>query len=185
MSVTGRLCRPFPASGVAIPQERFDSQLRASLSSTLAKLSRQEVAGAKAKAKKEKKMHDEERDTTDPKMVTIFLTTLLLAHGRPAHCKTITKNTRDEVLYRSSLLPWRRSPTWLLVRVALQLSLSRCPTTATAEDGALYKEFMQYFLADILREAASCEIESDLLFSMYAKLERRLRKHVNHGAVRM
>lgn len=126
MSVTGRLRRSFPASGAAIPQEEFNRCLRTSLSSTLAKMSRHEVAGTKPKAKKDKKMHDEERNTADPKMVTTFLATLLLAHGRPAHCKTITKSTREEVLYRSSLLPWRRSPTWLLVRVALQLSLSRC-----------------------------------------------------------
>ncbi|KAJ4146954.1 hypothetical protein LMH87_001508 [Akanthomyces muscarius] len=171
VSVNGRLRRSFPASGVALPLDAFDDGLCATLATTLFKLSVQSVPGTKPRARKATQMHDEERDTTDPKIVTTFLVTFLLARGEPARTKAIWKNTREDVVYRSSLLPWRRSPTWLLIRVALQLSLSRgqmAPNRA-----CLYKDFMLFFLADLLRNATHCDLDSDLLYSIHAQKAMR------------
>ncbi len=172
----GRLRRSFPGFAVSISAcTSRDAGFQAALTSTLAKMSHQPATGTQPKVKKARKMHEEIRDTTHPKMVTELLAASLMALGGPVGVSTIWKNTREEVFWRDSLLPWRRSPMWLLTRVALQLTLSR----STAEPKAstdLYKELMVFLMADILTRSHKHHLESDLLSFMNAKLSRRLRK---------
>ena len=118
MSTKGRLRRCFPASSVSVHIKIFDEEgCRSTLAHTIAKMSHQEVAEMKPKVMKAGDEHIEERDTTDPGLVTDFLVTVLSALGETVQASRIWKNTREEVLWRHARLPWRRSPVWLLVRV--------------------------------------------------------------------
>ncbi|OBZ78494.1 hypothetical protein A0H81_02021 [Grifola frondosa] len=67
----------------------------------------------------------EERDTAHPRYITELLTGILRGIGREANVLRIQKRVRDDVLWNDARLPWRRSPLWLIIRVALQTSLCR------------------------------------------------------------
>ena len=66
---------------------------------------------------------------------------------------------------------WSRSTVWLLVRVAIQLSLDRSP-----HGRANYKEFVLFFLCSLANHAVKMAISSDNLHLMSVKIFRRLRK---------
>ena len=115
--------------------------------------------------------HIEERGTMDPILVTDFLVSVLSAMGKPTNSGGIWKNTRDEVLWKFALLPWRRSPVWLLARVTLQLVFSRL-----ADYHIVYKHFMVFLMGEILSVAHSKHLSSDILHCMMAKISKRLLK---------
>ncbi|KAI4522715.1 hypothetical protein K525DRAFT_268624 [Schizophyllum commune Loenen D] len=87
----------------------------------------------------------------------------------------ITKRVDDHVLWKDALMPWRRSPILLVMKVALQTTLLRVP------DQIGYKAFMVFALSRVLREAQEAGAPDDLLWRMNAKLARRLYKlrHTN------
>ncbi|TIC93966.1 hypothetical protein CH35J_009644 [Colletotrichum higginsianum] len=177
MATSGRLRRTFPGVGVTVDLEKFNQLgFKETLAETLATMSFQRAAGTQPCAKKAGKLHEESRDTTHPKMVTELLYAFLLAVGHPLDEARISKNTRDEVNWNNTLLPWRRSPTWLLVRVSLQLIFGRLADP----DNSLYKSFMAFFMAEILHNSlestVQSNLQSDLLLCMVAKLSRRLLK---------
>ncbi|KAK8013447.1 hypothetical protein PG991_009040 [Apiospora marii] len=80
---------------------------------------------------------------------------------------TVLTNPKNQ-----SKLPWRRNPLWLLVRVTLQLSFQR----ADPSGGKTYKKFMLYLLSKILEAAEAQSLDSDILYTMSAKIARRLTK---------
>ncbi|KAI0595401.1 hypothetical protein F4775DRAFT_605075 [Biscogniauxia sp. FL1348] len=172
MGTKGRLLRCFPASAVSISITAYsDGELRQAIAHTIAKMSCQRVYEAKAKIEKSGEVQIEEGDTTDPFLVTDFLYTVLETVGEAKVPSVIWKNTREEVLWNDTKLPWRRSPVWLLIRVALQMHLNRLKP-----DQALYKEFMVFFMSSILKRAQEKDIQSDFLYCMLAKVEKRLIK---------
>lgn len=61
---------------------------------------------------------------------------------------------------------------WLLIRVSLQLVVSR------SSDGsrALYKEIMVFIMAHILDSVQAQQLAPDMIYTMMAKIDRRLRK---------
>ncbi|KAI5927230.1 hypothetical protein F4810DRAFT_649849 [Camillea tinctor] len=170
MGTKGRLRRSFPASSVSIPIERFSEELRLAIAHTIAKMSYQDAEETKPTVRKKGKLQIEEKDTTDPFLVTDFLFTVLQTVGEAKEPSVIWKNTREEVLWKDAKLPWRRSPLWLLIRVALQIHLNR-PTPHN-----IYKEFMVFLMAIILELALKEELPSDSLYCMLAKIEKRLIK---------
>ncbi|PVF94234.1 hypothetical protein CPB86DRAFT_53513 [Serendipita vermifera] len=94
---------------------------------------------------------------------------------RPCPTTYIIKRLNDHVLGRSAERPWRRSPLWLLVRVAIQTTLAEAQIPA----GYGYKAFQAFFLSRILLHAANYhpgEMSNDSLWFMNAKLARRLVK---------
>ncbi|KAH7118310.1 hypothetical protein EDB81DRAFT_667818 [Dactylonectria macrodidyma] len=172
MSTKGRLQRCFPASSVSVTKEIFnDLGCRSMLAHTIAKMSHQEVSEMKPKVVKARDQHIEERDTTSPDLVTDFLATVVSAMGQTTKTSCIWKNTREEVLWNDAALPWRRSPIWLFVRVALQLIFSRLNSGRL-----LYKEFMVVLMSRILRIAQDHSLDCDMLYCMTAKISRRLIK---------
>ncbi|KAI1411964.1 hypothetical protein F5Y13DRAFT_200276 [Hypoxylon sp. FL1857] len=178
VSTEGRLRRVFPGSAVAIPLSTFQLlEFRATVASTLTKMSAQRAYDTKPRVKKSNKMHDEDRDTTHPKMITELFSAFLLSVGSPVEVAGLRKNTRDEVFWKDSLLPWRRSALWLLIRVALQLQFSRSGTSSKCPD-QIYKTFMLFFMANILTQAHDFNLPSDLLSAMNAKISRRCQKIV-------
>ncbi|UKZ74662.1 hypothetical protein TrVFT333_002332 [Trichoderma virens FT-333] len=173
VGTAGRLQRCFPASAISIPNTKFyQNGFIAALVETIEKLSYQEANEAKPKISKKGQLQIEDRDTTDPFLVTDFLNTVLLAQGGEAEpVASISKNTREEVIWENAMLPWRRSPIWLLTRVTLQLHFERLHS-----DRLLYKEFMIFLMSCVLDTAQRRSFASDLLYCMRAKIARRLKK---------
>ena len=66
---------------------------------------------------------------------------------------------------------WGRSSVWLLVKVAIQLSLDRSP-----HGHATYKAFVLFLLCCLANHAVKTGLSSDRLHLMLAKVFRRLRK---------
>jgi len=115
----------------------------------------------------------ETRDTVHPRFVTEMLTGMLRAVGQPHDVPRIYKHTRDDVLLKDALKPWRRCPLWLFLRVALQTSLIR---NEVEEPHVRYKSFMLFFMAHVLQGALGASLPSDALFLMTAKISRRALK---------
>ncbi|KAL9563796.1 hypothetical protein ACKAV7_012038 [Fusarium commune] len=173
MATKGRLIRQFPDTATEIPSEDFENQaFQEVLANTLVKMSHQRVSEAQPKAKKAGKDHHEDRETTNPQIVTELLTSILRGIGKLAEVKGICKNTREEISHSSSKLPWRRSPVWLLIRVGLHLTMSRL--SGGSDD--TYKSFMVYLMAQVLLRANQALVPSELLHIMMTKISRRLCK---------
>ncbi|KAI3325697.1 hypothetical protein HD806DRAFT_552951 [Xylariaceae sp. AK1471] len=148
MSNAGRLQRTFPGCAIAVPRdEARNPAFLQTLTDTLAKMSRQPAYGTMSKVKKAGQMHQEDRDTIHPKMVTELFAAYLRSVGEMAEVSSIRKNTRQEVLWENARSPWHRSALWLLIRVSLQLFLSR-------EESKLanpYKNYMLFVKAKVTR----------------------------------
>ncbi|CAG8972326.1 hypothetical protein HYALB_00001729 [Hymenoscyphus albidus] len=171
ITTKGRLRRSFPASACVVNQVIFNEDgFQATLAQTIAKMSHQAAPDMQPKVRKARQQHNENRDATHPRLVTEHLMSFLMASGTPTNVSTIWKNTREEVMWKDSFLPWRRSPMWLLIRVAMQLQFSR------QGSNDLYKAFMVFFLAHVLRLSHENNLRSDVLCAMNAKLSRRLFK---------
>lgn len=176
MSTRRRLIRRFPATAVEIPRAEFDTEaFRIVVAKTLSKMSQQSVRETKEATKRGVKgqTQEESQETTDPKIVTELFACMLRGCGKEVASKGICKNTRDEVMGKDGKLPWRRSPLWLLIRVALQLSMTRL----SGDGHNTYKEFMAFLMAQALHAANQLgKIDSNTLHTMSAKVSRRLSK---------
>ncbi|KAH7233986.1 uncharacterized protein BKA55DRAFT_695504 [Fusarium redolens] len=173
MATKGRLIRQFPDTATEIASEDFENQaFQEVLANTLVKMSHQRVSEAQPKARKAGKDHHEDRETTGPRIVTELLTSILRGIGKLAKVNGICKNTREEISYSSSNLPWRRSPVWLLIRVGLQLTMSRL--SGGSDD--IYKRFMVYLMAQVLLRANQALAPSEMLHIMMTKISCRLCK---------
>ena len=179
LAAKGRLIRQFPGFALDIPVTTYnDANFKSTVAQTLATMSNQAAPGVQPQILKAGRLIDEERDTTHPAMVTEFLMGFLMAHGEPVNnIITVCKNTRDEVLFKDSEMPWRRSPTWLLIRVSLHLLFKR----HLQGSDTLYKAFIAFFMAKLLQNAQRLGISTDLQYAMSAKVARRLQKQSNAG----
>ncbi|KAI0107369.1 hypothetical protein F4776DRAFT_675198 [Hypoxylon sp. NC0597] len=179
ISTEGRLRRLFPGFAVAVPLETFQSrEFQTTVASTLTKMSYQEALDTKTQVKKAQQMHDENRDTTHPKIVTELFSAFLLSVGSHIEVPSIWKNTREEVFWKDSFMPWRRSPLWLLIRVALQLQFSRLEASSTCSDQT-YKTYMLFFMTTILKRTqkeAQKQIMAPILLAMSSKVSCRYQK---------
>lgn len=185
MGNTGRLHRTFPGCAVAVPrQEAQKPSFLDTITDTLAKMSHQPAYGTTPMVKKAGQMHQEDRDTTHPKMVTELLAAYLRSVGETVSVSSIQKNTRQDVLWEDARSPWHRSALWLLIRVTLQLFLSR--EDGETIDGDTYKNYMLFFTAYILKKTCHCDIATDLIWSVKAKATQRRLKlgtHAHAGVV--
>ena len=115
------------------------------------------------------------QDPPSPKYITELLTGIMRAMSEKPDTMLeqtvyVSKRVDDHVLCdRDSEAPWRRSPLWLIIRVALQTTLREW----NVEDCASYKSFMLYALSVILHTALQRKQPDHLLFVMNAKLARR------------
>ena len=170
----GRLRRCFPGPTMAIsPDIMADVSFLEPLIDLLARLDVETPGEAIPIVSKAQSKVAEIRDTVHPRFVTEMLTGILRAVGQPAFPPRIYKHTREDVLWKDAYKPWKRSPLWLLLRVALQTSL------LGNDDETLhlaYKSFMLHLMASILEGALKASLPSDKLFIMKAKISRRALK---------
>ena len=102
------------------------------------------------------------------------LTGVLRAVGRSADVLCVTKHVRDYVGWLrkdEKGVVWRRSSLWLLIRVAIQVSVDRSPLGRAA-----YKRFMLFFICTLSTHRNNAYLSSDLLHLMSSKVLRRLTK---------
>ncbi|KAF8326329.1 uncharacterized protein EI90DRAFT_3070499 [Cantharellus anzutake] len=172
MGCTRKLIRSFPGPAIAVQNDiALDPAFLEELSTFLIQMDIDSLADAQTLTRKAGSDLVEERDTTHPMYITELLTGILRGLGQPADILRIQKRTSDDVLWDKTLLPWRRSPLWLVVRVTLQTAIRRNASGANE-----YKSFMILLLAQILRNGVENRLPGDVLYCMRAKLSRRLFK---------
>lgn len=153
----GRVSCSYPGPAIAIPQQVFDDRdFRSELANFLFHVNM-----------------DSDRSTT--RLITELLTGILRAVGHQADVHRFKKNVGDEVVYPSGR-SWRRSPVWLVTRVAMQTMLQY-----HRHGFQVYKSFLLFFMYQLTLEAWSNEASSEVLHAMSAKLSRRLWKLDNSG----
>ncbi|KAL2812570.1 hypothetical protein BDW59DRAFT_167774 [Aspergillus cavernicola] len=177
VSAPGSLHRRFPGSSVTVPAEKVeDPAFCAWLAASLSDLYTEGVEEMIPKTVKAKVPVLEERDTVHPGMVTECLMTQLLAFGEHNTWPVFDKHMRDEVNWRNSRLPWRRSPHWFVIRVAMQTVLQRL--FPDSDGRKQYKNFMLYLVAKLglVTVTMQPDIPADCLHMIRAKIGRRLYK---------
>ncbi|KAL8660136.1 MAG: hypothetical protein Q9202_006792, partial [Teloschistes flavicans] len=171
----GSLKRTFPAHAVAIPRTvATDPKFCNELSLFLCKLDREVVEDMMPKTKKAGSDWVEIRDTCHPGLITELLMVKLAALGEPVEVPQIQKRSRDDVLWGSALLPWRRSTFWAVLKISIQTTLVRSLDAAVAL--VAYKDFMLYVFSRILHCALDSSMSSDLCKIIEMKIARRANK---------
>lgn len=84
----------------------------------------------------------------------------------------VTKRINDHVLWQTGMNPWRRDPRWLVIRVALQTTLSEWKI----DDRYGYKTFITFVLSQALEKSIKANLSLDLLHVMNAKIATRIWK---------
>ena len=166
MSAHGKLLCSYPGPVVQVSREDFQDPLFLSeLASFLIQMDI-DLLDSTATTDKAGSSVREIRESAHPRYITELLVGILRGIGQPASINRITKRIADEVLWKDALRPWRRSPLWLVIRVALQTSL----------DGDMYKAFMLFFHTHLLRICNQRGFPNETLYSMRIKIARRLSK---------
>ena len=174
-STAGKLIIQFPSR----PRLSFptDSTAIQSLSALLVDLNSTEMADAIPVTKKAGNKQPEIREVADFRYVSELLGGIVRAftedaEGVAATTTYVTKRIDDHVLWDRCLLPWRRCPYWLIIRVVLQTTLKEWKMDARYG----YKVFTTFALSRLLDQALSSNLSHDILFVMNAKLAIRISK---------
>ncbi|KAG2137479.1 hypothetical protein DEU56DRAFT_945983 [Suillus clintonianus] len=171
MGAKGKLICSYPGPAIAVPDTiTNDATFSAELANFLVHMD-QDVLDAAPTRKKARSTVVEERDTTHPRYITELLTGILRGLGSIADVPRIRKRIGDDVLWDSAKLPWRRSPLWLVIRVALQTTLERSALGRTT-----YKSFMLFFMARLTTLVVEHGFSNDILHFTSTKIARRLFK---------
>ncbi len=166
MSTNGKLLCSYPGPAVQISSDNFSKEcfLR-ELASFLIQMD-VDALDSTATAVKAGSTVREVRESTHPRYISELLVGILRGFGQPAPVDRITKRIGDEVLWKDAYKPWRRSPLWLVIRVALQTSL----------DYDTYKTFILFFHTRLLQICIQRDFPSETLHLMRIKMARRLSK---------
>ncbi|RAL06801.1 uncharacterized protein BO97DRAFT_447317 [Aspergillus homomorphus CBS 101889] len=173
----GSLLRQFPGQSVEIPAAMTEKPDFCSwLAGQISRLFIETVNKMVPTTRKAGVQALELRDTVHPGMVTENIMIQLLAHGNHNSWPCFEKHMQDEVNWRSSKHPWRRSPLWFVMRVALQTVLRRTFTDIKGQ--TQYKNFMLYLIAEIAIKAnhMPAALSADQLQIIRAKMARRITK---------
>ncbi|KAI0003525.1 hypothetical protein F4779DRAFT_621832 [Xylariaceae sp. FL0662B] len=115
----------------------------------------------------------ENRESSDPSLITSFLTAVLEANGKRISPKQLQKRVRDDVCWFDSESPWRRLPYWLVLRVAIARYLAM--TLGGSHGRIQYKFLMCVTQGIVLNDTQQIISLEDQAF-LKAKLCRRLCK---------
>jgi hypothetical protein len=175
MSCRGALRRDFPDRAAVISSDRLqDESFLTTLTGLLCELDFAVAPITRPTVRKAGQLESEERDTISPILATGMLVDILAGLGTEVAPRLITKRSREQVNWDNAKLPFHRSPVWLLLRVAMRLVLDRQATPRDAK--SQYKSLSAYHHARVLEIATKAAIPSDKLFSIRAKLVRRIMK---------
>ncbi|KAL3494835.1 hypothetical protein BJX62DRAFT_233805 [Aspergillus germanicus] len=145
----GPIIRCFPGQSVSISiQVLDDPRFCDYLAQSLCSLELEVVREIYPKPVDSSDTMEEDWDTVHPGLVTEKVMVELLAFGERNVWKSFEKHTYDEVLLGNARHPWRRSPLWFVLRVALQTVLYRA--FPDQEGRFEYKNLMLYlrYLSD-------------------------------------
>jgi hypothetical protein len=172
MATKGKLLCSYPGPAVEVPANTFeDTAFLEEFSSFLVQMN-VDIFDSAATTTKVGSTVVEERDSAHPRYITDLLTQILLGMGATVEIPRIRKRIADDILRKDASMPsWRRSPLWLMIRVALQTSLY-----SMAGNHIDYKAFMVFMMGNVLHRAVESQLPSDLLFCMRVKMSRRLYK---------
>jgi hypothetical protein len=166
MSTSGKILCSYPGPAVQVSSKVFaDASFLQELASFLIQMDI-DVLDSTATTKKAGSTVREVRETAHPRYISGLLVGILRGFGQTASVDRITKRMADEVLWEDAYRPWRRSPLWLVIRVALQTSLDR----------DMYKTFMLFFHTYLLQICIQRDFPSETLHIMRIKMARRLSK---------
>ena len=171
----------FPSQAVKVPVPAFsDTNFLASLSEFLEQASIEPVRQFAAKSLKAGSNAYESRDTPSPAVVGQLLVAVLEANGRKTSVECSRKRVHDDVCWSEGAeRPWRRSPTWLVLRVGLQ----RCLSFMFGGDrGTFYYKIFMCFVHARLFEICGVEpsVTSDQLAFARKRVGRRAAKLQHH-----
>ena len=174
-STAGKLIIQFPSR----PRLSFPTDPTAiqSLSALLVDLNSTVMPNAIPVTQKAGNKQPEIREVADFRYVSELLGGIVRgftedAEGVASTTTYVTKRIDDHVLWDKCLLPWRRCPYWLIIRVTLQTTLKEWKMDARYG----YKVFTTFVLSRLLDQALSSDLSDDVLFTMNAKLAIRVSK---------
>lgn len=164
----GKLLISYPGPAIAVAWETVvDPTFLSRLSKFVEMVKRHQISAASGRGQKAGETLQEERESTHPMFISELLTGILRGVGQEVDVERFMKRIGDEVLWdNATILPWRRSSLWLVVRVALWVVLGQ-------DD---YKFFMIFFMAQVLVLSTQRGVKADRLFVMNAKLARGVYK---------
>ncbi|KLO86344.1 Uncharacterized protein LW93_11118 [Fusarium fujikuroi] len=167
----------FPYRSVQVPFNVFcDISFLRNLSQFLAQASYESFDQFAAKASKGGQSISETRNSTDPALVIDMLMSLLEGLGSGLQVQSVRKKVRDDVVLGSSEIPWRRSPYWLVLRVALRRMLREMLDHECDGIGRVYYKFIICaMLAELLKDSAEY-LHPEMTLQLRAKLCRRIAK---------
>lgn len=121
MGTRGRLQRLLPSEAITISAEDMnDIAFRTPFAEMLVKLDAFTPEDAYRKTRKATETLVEIRNTVDPRYFTEMVFGMLRGMGKPTDIPRVHKHVRDDVIWSAALTPWRRSPLWMILRVAMQ-----------------------------------------------------------------
>lgn len=171
----------FPSRAVLLPSAVFEEPaFQACLAEFLEKASVEPVKQFAAVTFKARSNAFESRDTASPAVVGQLLMALLEASAQDHSTILTRKRVNDDVCWGDGAEnPWRRSPTWLVLRVGIQRSL--CFLMGGAEGLLHYKCFTSFVLSSISKKIClEGSSPPDRLAFARSKLARRVAKLQQH-----
>ncbi|KAF5564196.1 hypothetical protein FPHYL_4816 [Fusarium phyllophilum] len=167
----------FPHRSVQVPFNVFnDISFLMNLSQLLGQASYESFDQFAAKASKGGQSIAETRNSTDPALVIDMLMSLLEGLGSGLQVQSVRKKVRDDVVLGSSEIPWRRSPYWLVLRVALRRMLRELLDHKCAGMGRVYYKFIICaMLAELLKDSVG-NLHPEMTLQLRSKLCRRMAK---------
>ncbi|KAH7333017.1 hypothetical protein B0J17DRAFT_721862 [Rhizoctonia solani] len=169
MSTPGKIVRHFPGPVIQVSNsEANDSKFINMVATILEQMNREIFDEAFPKTQKAGTNVNESRDSINPNYFIQHFFGILRGIGTAIDPSRVTKRLADEVLWMDAKNPWRRSPIWLIIRVAIQTSF---------DSASSYKHFMVYYHAKILSQCYEYDLfSSDQLYAMRVKMAKRLQK---------
>ncbi|KAK2040736.1 hypothetical protein LZ31DRAFT_603645 [Colletotrichum somersetense] len=175
LEAKGALVWDFPGIAVAVPYTTFaKSDFQLSLANFIEQASLETIKDFAAYAFKAGATVFEYRNTGDPSIITSLLMAILEENGRRIAPKLLRKRVRDDVCWDRAKKPWRRSPCYLVLRVAIQRYLA---SELGHPQGQLeYKFFIAGVLATFLDASLSHLTGVEQIHLLQKKICRRLVK---------
>lgn len=176
----------FPSFAVTIPKLTYNEfDLKDELANFLVRASGESVKHVAAHTNKSQALAYESRDSVDPVIISGILVTILKSGGTESYPTPLIKRIRDDVCWDGTgINPWRRSPMWLLLRVAIERYL--CAELNWEIGQIYYKVLMCLFHSQFLLECTkSSQIRGDLLQHLIKKLVIRIDKlHAKESTIK-